>query len=34
MNYMPQDVVASAFFRADSRHFGVFLDPERVVEVS
>ena len=34
MNYVTQDSVASAFFRADSRHFGAFLDPVRVVEVT
>lgn len=34
MNYMTQDSVASALNRADSRHFGALLDPERVVEVA
>ena len=34
MHYVTQDSVASAFFRADSRHFGTLLDPERVVEVA
>jgi hypothetical protein len=34
MHYVTQDSAASAFFRADSRLFGAFSDPERVVEVA